>query len=124
MANLLLVDDDADFLKLQGELLRLAGYSVVTASNGKEAIRMAKDHAFDLVITDLVMPEKEGIETIMELRRKFPALKIIAMSGGGQGGAEDYLLMARHLGASQTLAKPFTGQELREAVSTVLERTA
>src|SRR5665213_2445575 len=98
MANLLLVDDDDEFLKLQGELLRLAGYSVVTASNGKEAIRMAKDHAFDLVITDLVMPEKEGIQTIMELRRKFPALKIIEISGGGEGGgAEDYLLMARHL---------------------------
>ncbi len=120
MANLLLVDDDAAFLKLQCEFLRRAGHAVTTAANGKEAMRLVQDNVFDLVITDLVMPEKEGIETIMELRREIPALKIIAMSGGGRNTPEDYLVIARKIGAAQTLAKPFSGKELVEAVASVL----
>lgn len=124
MANILLVDDDHDFLKLQGELLRCAEHRVVTVNNGKEAMSVAKETPFDLVITDLVMPEKEGIEIIIELRRTFPALKIIAMSGGGRVDAKDYLVIARQLGASLTLAKPFTGKELLNAVNTVLQKPA
>lgn len=120
MANILLVDDNTTLLKLQGEFLRRAGHRVVAVDNGKEAMRLVQAGPFDLVITDLIMPEKEGIEIILELRRKIPALKIIAMSGGGRASATDYLAIARKLGASQTLAKPFTGEELLGAVNTVL----
>lgn len=122
MANILLVDDNAGLLKMQAEFLRDAGHTVATAANGKEAMRVVQRGSFDLVVTDLVMPEKEGIETIIELRRKFPALKIIAMSGGGRVDAKDYLDIARKLGAARTLAKPFSGKELVEAVAQVLAK--
>src|SRR5438552_5036610 len=112
MANILLIDDNAGMLKMQVEFLRHAGHAVTTAVNGKEGMSLVEKQPFDLVITDLVMPEKEGIEVIMELRRKFPALKIIAISGGGRVNPEDYLVLARKLGATKTLAKPFSGKEL------------
>ena len=81
---------------------------------------LVANNDFDIIITDLVMPEKEGIETIMELSRTAPNIKIIAMSGGGRVNATDYLTIARRVGASDTLAKPFSGDELLAAVSRVL----
>ncbi len=120
MANILLVDDNVGLLKMQSEFLRGAGHKVTTAPDGKEALRLTQDQVFDLVVTDLVMPEKEGIETIIELRRKIPTMKIIAMSGGGRVDAKDYLMLAQKLGAAKTLAKPFSGKELVEAVASVL----
>ena len=108
MAKILLVDDNADILKTHGAVLRRAGHEVVTAANCNEALRLAEQNAFDLVITDLVMPDKEGIETILALRQLTPDLKIIAMSGGGRINANDYLIIARQCGAAQTLAKPFS----------------
>ena len=124
MAKILLVDDNATLLKHQGEFLRLAGHEVILAPDGKQAMRLVQTQAFELVITDLVMPEKEGIEIIRELRQSHPALKIIAMSGGGRGDAKDYLAIAKVLGASQVLAKPFSGQELLQAVSAALQGAA
>ena len=120
MAKILLVDDNATLLKHQGEFLCLAGHEVTTAPDGKQAMRLVQTQAFELVITDLVMPEKEGIEIIRELRQSHPALKIIAMSGGGRGDAKDYLAIAKALGASQVLAKPFSGEELLQAVNSTL----
>ena len=121
MANILLVDDDAPLVKVQSELLRRAGHTVSVAGNGKEAMDLVADNDFDLVITDLIMPEKEGIETILELRRKAPKIKIVAMSGGGAwADTRDSLAMARQLGASLTLAKPFSGEELIAAVAQAL----
>jgi CheY-like chemotaxis protein len=120
MAHILLVDDNADLLKLQSEFLRCSGHHVKTASNGNEAISLTKDHRFDLVITDLIMPEKEGIETILELRRSYPGIKIIAISGGGRAGARDHLAIAKGVGALHTLAKPFSGPELLEVVTYAL----
>jgi DNA-binding response OmpR family regulator len=121
MANILLVDDDAPFVKMQRDFLRHAGHTVSTAGNGKEAMDLVAVNDFDLVITDLIMPEKEGIETILELRRKAPKIKIIAMSGGGGWiDIRDSLTMAQQLGASLTLAKPFSGEELTAAVAQVL----
>jgi DNA-binding response OmpR family regulator len=120
MAKILLVDDNAELLEMAALFLRQAEHVVTTAADGKEAMRLVEGNAFDLVITDIVMPEKEGLETIMELRRKTPALKIIAMSGGGSVAPEDYLSMARAFGAAQTLAKPFLGEELLAAVDRVL----
>jgi len=123
MANILLVDDDAPLVNAQSEFLRRAGYTVSTAANGKEAMDLVADNDFDLVITDLIMPEKEGLETIAELRRIAPKIKIIAMSGGTvMIGAKDSLSMAQMFGASFTLAKPFSGQTLITAITQVLSQ--
>jgi DNA-binding response OmpR family regulator len=120
MAKILLVDDNDEFREHSSQLLRRAKHTVTTAANGNEALRLVQDNVFDLVITDLIMPEKEGIETIVKMRKKIPTLKIIAMSGGGLIAPEDYLVIARKLGVAQTLAKPFSGKELLAAVASVL----
>ena len=120
MARILLVDDNVELLALAAQHLRNAEHVVTTAGDGNEALRLVQDNAFDLVITDVVMPDKEGLETIMELHQKNRTLKIIAMSGGGYVAPEDYLSMARSFGAAQTLAKPFSGEELLAAVESVL----
>ena len=120
MAKILVVDDNDEFRKMLGLVLRRANHVVTMADDGKVALRLAQDNAFDLVIIDLIMPGKEGIETIMELRRKILTLKIIAMSGGGFGDSKTYLDLARKLGAEQTLAKPFSMEELLRAVDRAL----
>jgi DNA-binding response OmpR family regulator len=120
MAKILLVDDNAALLEMVALFLRGAEHVVTTAANGREAMGLVEDNTFDLVITDIVMPEEEGLGTIMKLRRKTPALKIIAISGGGSVAPEDYLSMARKFGAAQTLAKPFSGDELLAAVDRAL----
>ena len=123
MARILIVEDDAGLLKALTQHLTRAKHQVTTAVNGVEALRLADDAcSFDLVITDLIMPEKEGLETIIELRQKFPALKIIAMSGGGLMSPGQSLAMAAHLGAIQTLAKPFSAPQLLAAVAGVLSQ--
>ena len=123
MANILVVDDNLLFVKTQGEFLRRSGHTVSTAANGKEAMDLVACNDFDLVITDIIMPEKEGFETISELRRTAPKIKIIAMSGGTDWmGSKDSLSIARMFGASLTLAKPFSGQALIDAVTQVLSQ--
>ena len=123
MANILLVDDEASLVKVQSEFLCRVGHTVSTAANGKEAMALVAHNDFDLVITDLIMPEKEGLETIAELRRIAPKIKIIAMSGGTvMIGAKDSLSMAQMFGASFTLAKPFSGETLVDAVTQVLSQ--
>ena len=120
MARILLVDDEEIVLRLFETVLELDHHDVTTARNGNGALRAIADASFDLVITDLVMPDKEGIETIIEMRHLRPELPIIAMSGGGRGSATDYLDMAAQLGARKTLAKPFSTQALLDAVHEVL----
>lgn len=120
MAKILIVDDNSSLLEITREFLLRSGHVAITAANGKQAVDLFTAQSFDLVITDLIMPEKEGIETIIELRRAHPTLKIIAMSGGGRRGADDYLALAQMLGASRTLLKPFSAEELLEAVADVL----
>lgn len=118
MAKILLVDDNLDLLKLLNEVIRRNGHDAVMAQDGQVALDLAKREQFDLVITDLIMPEKEGIETIMAFKKLHPATKIIAMSGGGAGvAARDYLVIARSLGVTRTLVKPFSTQELMDTVS-------
>lgn len=120
MAKLLLVDDNQDLLGLQGEFLRMAGHEVFTAANGNEALEQADRTRFDLVITDIIMPDKDGIEVIVALRKSLPSVKVIAISGGGRLNARDYLSIAQKLGAAATLAKPFSGAELAATVERVL----
>jgi CheY-like chemotaxis protein len=124
VARILVIDDELDIRSLVSRILRQAGYEVIEASNGNEGTRLFRENLPDLLITDIIMPEKEGIETIMELRRDFPNLKTIAISGGGKAlGRDACLQMAKGLGANRTLAKPFSRQELLEAVQDVLETT-
>ena len=96
------------------------GHTVIEASNGVEGLKKFPAEGVDLVITDMVMPEKEGIEVITELRKRHPQLKIIAISGGGRIGPGDYLRIAKFLGAAKILAKPFSSLELMLAVDALL----
>jgi CheY-like chemotaxis protein len=118
--RILLVDDEAAVRELLTLVLRLDGHDVTTASDGNLALDVLAEGEFDLVLTDLVMPERDGIETIVEIRQRFPRLRIIAMSGGGRGSAGDSLAMARQVGATRTLEKPFSNQQLLEATREVL----
>jgi YesN/AraC family two-component response regulator len=103
------------------EVLRRAGYEVQEARDGAEGTKFYRDHPADLILTDLIMPEKEGLEIIQEFRRDHPKVKIIAMSGGGRHGSYDYLKIAKAFGAQQVLAKPFSHQEILETIIQVLE---
>lgn len=122
MSAILVIDDDAAVREVVREMLRLEGYDVTIAENGRQAIELLGERRFDLVITDLIMPEKEGIETIAEIRRTHARLPILAISGGGRIGPSDYLETARYLGADATLAKPFARQELLTTVDSLLTR--
>jgi len=120
MSSILVVDDDTQVLDVMSEMLRLEGHSVSVAENGQQAVDQMRDAQFDLVITDLIMPEKEGLETIADIRKTRSDLPIIAISGGGRVGPMDYLETARFIGADATLAKPFGRQELITTVSDLL----
>jgi DNA-binding response OmpR family regulator len=118
-ASILLIDDDRFFARLTAAMLAPA--QVVIAKDGAEGLALMKAQPFDLLITDLLMPEKDGIETILEIRRADAALPILAISGGGKfGGRGDLLRMAQRLGANATLQKPFTREELLAAVGACL----
>ena len=117
-----MVDDEDAIRRMLRRTLERAGHSVVTAADGREAMAAAETEPFDVVLTDILMPEQEGLETISRLRATQPGLPIIAMSGGGWGSAGHYLHSARLLGASATLEKPFTGTDLLAALREVLER--
>jgi DNA-binding NtrC family response regulator len=118
--RILIVDDDASIRRTLHALLKRAGYEVMLASDGSEAVRLWRDHGGDLVITDLHMPGKDGIETIVELLSHTPGIRIIAMSGGGQTKRLDLLGNASLLGAVMTIEKPFTIDEMMSLVSRAL----
>jgi DNA-binding NtrC family response regulator len=122
MPKILLADDEEVLRSLLTIMLETDGHEVKAVVNGMEVLKavVKEDVPFDLLITDLIMPEREGIETIMELRKKHPSLKIIAMSGGGRSGADGYLKLALKLGAAAILEKPFDRQELLDTVRKVL----
>lgn len=119
MANILLVDDDPLVLEALSIALTEAEHQVTTARNGHFAIQLADANSFDLVITDIIMPDKEGLETIAHLKRHYPDLKIIAISGGARVSSTPYLNMAKAMGAVQALAKPFSASELLAVVEAV-----
>lgn len=111
--NILVIDDDASVRKFIATTLKREKHTVFEAENGTEGLQvLQQERGIDLIITDLIMPEKEGIETIMEVRKMNPAIKIVAISGGGKVGPDNYLVLADALGANATLKKPFSGQEL------------
>lgn len=120
MSRILVIDDDTQFRGMLRQVLSREGYEVVEASNGKEGIALFRTEPTDLVISDILMPEQEGLQTIKELRREFPEVKIIAISGGGPSGTLNFLRAATLLGAHRTLWKPFDLDELRQVVREVL----
>jgi CheY-like chemotaxis protein len=121
MATVLVVDDEAAIRTSITFALEREGHRVVEAENGLEAKTKFERTRFDLAIVDIVMPEVEGIATIRELRRRNPAMKILAISGGGRSGNADYLKIAEKLGADATLSKPFSAADLRSAVEKLLQ---
>ncbi|ETX06612.1 response regulator [Candidatus Entotheonella palauensis] len=118
--RILLIDDDDQFRKVLCRTLEAEGYAVVGARDGREGVQYYRDLPVDVVITDLLMPVQEGVETIRELQREFPHVKIIAISGGGQSGNLDFLHVAHRLGAQRTLRKPFSREEVLLAIREVL----
>jgi DNA-binding NtrC family response regulator len=119
--RIMVVDDDAGIRRTLQILLSKAGYEVMQAKDGSEAVRMWRDRGGDLVITDLHMPEKDGIETIIELLSHTPGIRIIAMSGGGQTKRLDLLGNLPMLGSVLTIEKPFTLAEMMTVVSRALK---
>ena len=120
MARILVIDDDELVRATVKAALELAEHEVVVASDGQQGIASYQGGKFDLVVTDIIMPEKEGIETILELRQHNPAVKIIAISGGGRTSNEIFLDVAKKFGAVDVLAKPFTPKQLLASVKKVL----
>jgi len=118
--HILIIDDDVLICQLLRRILEQQGHRVTDAQDGRKGLNALQADPADLVITDLIMPGMEGIETIMEFKRRYPGTKIIAMSGGGVGKGTDYLSMAGKFGALRTIAKPFTIAELAAIVAEVL----
>lgn len=112
MERILVIDDEPHILLMVKKMLERAGYEVDLASNGSEGLRLFSKLRPGLVITDIIMPEKEGLETIREMKRISSDLKIIAMSGGGKISADNYLETARIFGASRLIEKPFSQKQL------------
>ena len=120
MARILIIDDEPDTRSMLEEMLKSARHQTVSAAGGKEGLKQYLATPADLVITDIFMPNQDGFETILELRKRFPTLSIIAMSGKAE--AANMLSMAQKLGAVETLQKPFTPAELLSAVDKALRR--
>jgi len=121
MKRILIIEDEDRLRNMLRLSLERLGYTVAEARDGAEGLAQFAKQSPDLVLTDLVMPEKEGLETIQELSKRKPGLKIIAMTGGGRSDARDTLKMALHFGASLALSKPFALDSLASAVENLLE---
>ncbi len=120
MNKLLLIDDDDEFRRVVGEFLRNAGFKVHLAATGEEGVQIFRAERIDLVLVDIWMPDKDGLDTMLDIRRTLRDAKIIAISGGGRLGSLNPLRWAGQLGASAILVKPFTNGELMKAISKVL----
>ncbi len=121
MAGILIVEDDNDLREMLKVTLLRRKYTVFEASNGKEAIMKFKPSMVDLVITDIIMPDEDGLKVIMRFRELKPSIKIIAISGGGKAGPGNYLNMARALGADEIFPKPFSINALNQKIDEMIE---
>lgn len=120
MARILVIDDDADVRGVIRRHLVTEGHEVVEAPDGKAGMKLYREHPADLVVTDLFMPEQEGLETIRELKRSFKDARILVVTGAAPGGRLDFRAHATALGAGATVSKPFTREELLNAVQGLL----
>lgn len=122
MKRILLVDDEEMILSVLKKALSERGYEVTTASNGREAMEAFNSRGADLVVTDILMPEKGGLSLLMDLRKKDPGVRIIAMSGGGKDGKMDFLATAASIQGVETLRKPFPILVFLQTVEDILAR--
>lgn len=124
LARILVIEDDDILRALMRKMLTRSGYEVVEAADGSYAVQLYREHDIDLIVTDLFMPDTEGMEVIRQLRQESQEAKIIAISGGSSFDSIDYLDVARLIGAAKTLNKPFGSRELLEAVDELLSEAA
>jgi DNA-binding response OmpR family regulator len=122
MFKILIIEDDTDLRNFLTRLLQRENYLIFEAGNGLEAATILKNTQPDMVITDIIMPDQDGIGTINMLREKHPEIKIIAISGGGRILGADYLEIARMLGAHYVFSKPFDNKELLVKVKELLDQ--
>jgi len=120
MARILVVDDEKIVRYSVRTALELLQHDVAEAENGADAMMLMRDDKFDLVVTDILMPVKEGIQTILEIKASLPEMKIIAITGGGRASSQLYSDAARILGADDVLLKPFTSEDLARSVDNCL----
>lgn len=118
--RILVIDDDEQMRTLLRQVMEWAGHEVFEAGDGRAGMLKQRKERVDLVITDLIMPEQEGLETITSLKKEYPRVKIIAISGGGRIGPEAYLPAAQELGADRVFSKPFDVRELAATVKELL----
>ena len=120
MAGILIVEDDKELREMLKTSLLKMKYTVLEASNGKEALLRFKPAITDMVITDLIMPDEDGLKVIMKIKEIKPSIKVIAISGGGKAGPGNYLNLAKALGADEIFSKPFSINELVKKIAELL----
>jgi len=118
--RILIIDDEPTALELLRRIVSSAGYDTVLAANGEDGISRFQELPCDLVITDMVMPVKDGLQTILDLRADFPDIPVIAISGGGAISKERYLAVASYLDHVITIAKPFSINAITDAIDKLL----
>lgn len=120
MPKVLIIDDEADIRSVLKDMLGMSGYEVDTAENGKEAKELYDKNEYDVVITDIIMPEQDGFEVILDYRNKNQLDRIIAISGGGRTSSKDYLNIANHFGVSSIFSKPPNYKDLIAKVDEIV----
>lgn len=124
MSQILVIDDDEGLRRVLGQILVRAGYAVAEAADGRQGLKAFRKAPVDLVICDLIMPDQEGLETISVLRKEFPTLKIIAISGGARVTGYDFLPAATGLGANMAISKPFSREQILESVEKLIGKAS
>ncbi len=120
MSHILIIDDDMHIRELICIMLEGEGHTVAQAEDGIIGLNMVKEGNYDLIITDIIMPNQEGIETIVQIRSFSPDIKILAISGGGRIGSSNYLTLAENFGVNKTLAKPFYHKDFVKCIKELL----
>lgn len=124
MTRILIVDDDLDVLAALSSVISARGYVVITTPDGREALRIHQNTPADIIITDILMPQIDGIELIRALRERDPNIKLIAISGGGWAEPSQFLTMAARFGATATFSKPLPWDALLETLATLTANAA
>ena len=122
MSRILVIDDDQQIRELIREILERASHTVFEADNGVAGLQKMAEETVDIVVTDIIMPDKDGLETITELRKSYPEVRIIAISGGGRRVNRDYLPTAQAFGADLVLYKPFRPQDVMDAIDEISDK--
>jgi len=120
MTSVLVIDDDADIREMLGQLLSALGYKASAAENGQLGLKLYQSEPANVVLLDIFMPEKAGLDTLRDLLRHDPKARVIAMSGGGRFNRKEILEIAMYMGARKRLQKPFTSEELKAAIEEVI----